>query len=113
MAPTQYTKITLAERPKEGITDRTFKREVVPFDLKPGQGQILVKSLYASIDPAMRGWLNDARSYIPPVQIGEVMRALVLGEVVEAGPGSKFQKGDIVSGAFGEPYYINMLFGVC
>lgn len=101
MAPTQYTKITLAERPTEGVTDTTFKREVVPFDLKPGQGQILVKALYASIDPAMRGWLNDARSYLPPVKIGEVMRALILGEVVETGPGSKFTKGDIVSGVFG------------
>ncbi|OJT07445.1 hypothetical protein TRAPUB_1688 [Trametes pubescens] len=105
MAPTQYTKITLAERPKEGITDTTFKREVVPFDLKPGQGQILVKALYASIDPAMRGWLNDARSYLPPVKIGEVMRALVLAEVIETGPGSKFTKGDIVSGVFGWTEY--------
>ncbi|EIW57598.1 alcohol dehydrogenase [Trametes versicolor FP-101664 SS1] len=105
MAPTQYTKITLAERPREGVTDTTFKREVVPFDLTPGQGQILVKALYASIDPAMRGWLNDTRSYLPPVKIGEVMRALVLGEVVETGPGSKFTKGDIVSGVFGWTEY--------
>ncbi|KAI0367805.1 alcohol dehydrogenase [Pilatotrama ljubarskyi] len=105
MASTQYTKITLAERPTAGITPSTFKTEVVPFNLKPGPKQILVKSLYVSIDPAMRGWLNDARSYLPPVQIGEVMRALVLGEVLEAGPGSKFKKGDIVSGAFGWTEY--------
>ena len=49
----------------------------------------------------MRGWLKDKRSYLPPVQIGEVMRAAGLGEVIEAGPGSKFQKGDIVDGVFG------------
>ena len=101
MAPAQYTRITLAERPKTSITASTFKREVVPFDLKPGPKQILVKAHYTSIDPAMRGWLNDARSYIRPVQIGEVMRAGVIGEVLEAGPGSKFTKGDIVSGGFG------------
>ncbi|KAI0359820.1 alcohol dehydrogenase [Trametes cingulata] len=105
MAPAQYTKITLAERPKTSITPSTFKTEVVPFNLKPGPEQILVKSLYMSIDPAMRGWLNDARSYIPPVQIGEVMRALVLGEVLEAGAGSQFEKGDIVSGGFGWTEY--------
>ncbi|KAI0775169.1 alcohol dehydrogenase [Trametes elegans] len=105
MPPSQYTRITLAERPTAGIAPSTFKREVVPFDLKPGAGQALVRALYASIDPAMRGWLNDKRSYIRPVQIGEVMRALVLGEVLEAGPGSKFGKGDIVSGVFGWTEY--------
>ena len=101
MAPTHYTKITLAERPKEDILPTTFKRGVVPFDLKPGAGQVLVKLHYVSLDPAMRGWLRDQRSYLPPVQIGEVMRAQALAEVVEAGPGSKFKKGDIVDGAFG------------
>ncbi|KAI0707320.1 alcohol dehydrogenase [Earliella scabrosa] len=101
MAPSQYTKITLAERPKAEILPTTFKTEVVPFDLKPGPRQILVKLLYISIDPAMRGWLRDTRSYLPPVKIGEVMRAGALAEVVEAGPESKFAKGDIVYGTFG------------
>ena len=101
MAPAQYTRITLAERPKTSITSSTFKREVVPFDLKPGPKQILVKLHYVSLDPAMRGWLRDTRSYLPPVQIGEVMRAGALAEVVEAGPESKFAKGDIVYGTFG------------
>lgn len=45
----------------------------------------------------MRGWLNEARSYIPPVKIGEVMRAGTLGEVVNS-KNSKFKKGDILSG---------------
>lgn len=101
MAPSQYTRITLAERPEAEILPTTFKREVVPLDLKPGPKQILVKLHYVSIDPAMRGWLRDTRSYLPPVQIGEVMRAGALAEVVEAGPGSKFSKGDIVDGVFG------------
>ncbi|KAH9846673.1 alcohol dehydrogenase [Lenzites betulinus] len=105
MPPSTYVNITLAERPTGAVNANTFKREVVPFDLKPGKGQILVKSLYASIDPAMRGWLNDKRNYLPPVQIGEVMRALVLGEVVETGPGSAFAAGDIVTGTFGWTEY--------
>ena len=101
MAPSQYTKITLAERPEAEILSSTFKRQVVPFNLKPGPSQILVKNHYVSIDPAMRGWLRDTRSYVPPVQIGEVMRAGAIAEVVEVGPGSKFKKGDFVEGTFG------------
>ena len=101
MSPTHYTKITLAERPTGAILPTTFKRERVPFDLQPGPKQILVKLHYVSLDPAMRGWLRDTRSYLPPVQIGEVMRAQALAEVVEAGPGSRFKKGDVVDGTFG------------
>ncbi|KAI8980222.1 alcohol dehydrogenase [Trametes punicea] len=105
MSPTHYTRITLAERPEGSITPTTFKREVVPFDLKPGPSQILVRAHYISIDPAMRGWIKDTRNYMRPVQIGEVMRAAVLAEVLETGPGSKFRKGDIVSGVFGWTEY--------
>ena len=46
-----------------------------------GDGQVLVKVLYLSLDPAMRGWMNDMPSYVPPVGIGEVMRALGAGVV--------------------------------
>src|SRR5580698_9257880 len=49
---------------------------------EPGDGQFLVKMLYVSLDPAMRGWINEARSYIPPVAIGEVMRAGAAGRVI-------------------------------
>jgi len=49
---------------------------------EPGDGEVLVKNAYVSLDPAMRGWMNDARSYIPPVGIGEVMRAFAVGEVI-------------------------------
>ncbi len=49
---------------------------------EPGDGEVLVKSAYVSLDPAMRGWMNDARSYIPPVGIGDVMRAFAVGEVI-------------------------------
>ena len=49
---------------------------------EPGDGEVLVKIRYLSLDPAMRGWMNDGRSYIPPVGIGEVMRAFGVGEVI-------------------------------
>lgn len=59
-------------------------------------GQVLVESMYLSLDPAMRGWLNDARSYVPPVQIGEVMRGLVIGKVL-ASKSVKFSAGQFVT----------------
>jgi NADPH-dependent curcumin reductase CurA len=67
-------------------------------------GEILVKILYISLDPAMRGWMNEGRSYVPPVGIGEVMRAGGAGRVVESkNPG--FAAGDHVTGMFGMQEY--------
>ncbi len=67
-------------------------------------GQMLVKVLYISLDPAMRGWMNEGKSYIRPVEIGEVMRAGAVGEVVESRH-PKFKAGDHVSGGFGVQAY--------
>ncbi|MGN2623763.1 NADP-dependent oxidoreductase [Stutzerimonas balearica] len=93
----------LATRPVGAPTRDTF--ELVETDLRePGPGAVLVKVKYLSIDPAMRGWMNDAKSYIPPVGIGEVMRALGVGEVVASQhPG--FAVGDHVNGALGVQRY--------
>jgi NADPH-dependent curcumin reductase len=67
---------------------------------EPDQGEFVVKLLYLSLDPAMRGWMNEGRSYIAPVKIGEVMRALGAGRVVASrNPG--FAIGDHVTGVFG------------
>ena len=64
-------------------------------------GDILVQNLFISLDPAMRGWMNDNKaSYIPPVALGEVMRALAVGKVVES-RNPKFTVGDHVSGLLG------------
>ena len=49
---------------------------------EPGAGEVLVKVQYISLDPAMRGWMNEGKSYIPPVGIGEVMRAYGAGRVI-------------------------------
>jgi hypothetical protein len=71
---------------------------------EPGDGEFLVRSEYISLDPAMRGWMNDARSYIRPVRIGEVMRAAALGSVIASNhPG--FAVGDHVTGTFGVQEY--------
>lgn len=70
----------------------------------PGPGEVLVKTLYLSLDPAMRGWMNEGRSYIAPVGIGEVMRAGGAGRVIASGnPG--FAVGDHVTGLLGAQEY--------
>jgi NADPH-dependent curcumin reductase len=70
----------------------------------PGEGQVLVEVLYLSLDPAMRGWMNEGRSYIPPVGIGEVMRAFGAGRVIESRHPS-FAPGDHVTGTLGMQDY--------
>jgi NADPH-dependent curcumin reductase len=69
-----------------------------------GDGEIVVKALYLSLDPAMRGWMNEGKSYIRPVAIGEVMRAGGVGVVV-ASKSPKFAVGDHVSGGIGVQQY--------
>jgi NADPH-dependent curcumin reductase CurA len=96
-------KFELAARPV-GLpkpTDWSFKEEPVR---DPAEGELLVRVIYISLDPAMRGWMNDRRSYIPPVAIGEVMRALALGRVA-ASRNPNFAPGDYVYGALGVQEY--------
>ena len=63
--------------------------------IEPAEGGVLVKTLAISLDPAMRGWMNDGKSYIAPVAIGEVMRAGGIGEVI-ASKNAAFKIGDTV-----------------
>ncbi|HJX82761.1 MAG TPA: NADP-dependent oxidoreductase, partial [Candidatus Angelobacter sp.] len=83
-------------------TDWNYTEEPVR-DL--ADGELLVKVLYISLDPAMRGWMNEGRSYIAPVGIGEVMRAGGAGRVVES-KNSGFAVGDLVTGMFGIQEYV-------
>ncbi len=70
----------------------------------PREGELLVKIIYISIDPAMRGWMNEGRSYVPAVAIGDVMRAIAAGRVIASKhPG--FADGDYVTGRFGVQEY--------
>ena len=71
---------------------------------EPGEGEFLVKVLQISLDPAMRGWVNAGRSYMPPVGIGEVMRALAAGRVIESN-NPNFAVGDHVYGGLGVQEY--------
>jgi hypothetical protein len=71
---------------------------------EPGEGQVLVKIAYVSLDPAMRGWMNEGRSYIPPVGIGEVMRAFAVGEVI-ASNDADVPVGSHVGGLLGVQEY--------
>jgi NADPH-dependent curcumin reductase len=82
-------------------SDWSYEETAVP---EPQDGEVLVKIQYISLDPAMRGWMNAGRSYIEPVEIGAVMRAGTLGEVV-ASRNPKFQVGDHVSGNQGVQSY--------
>src|SRR4051812_28150755 len=74
---------------------------------EPGDGEALVRVLLLSLDPAMRGWMNDVPSYIPPVGIGEVMRAIGVGEVV-ASKHPRLEEGDFVTGLFGVQEYATL-----
>lgn len=67
---------------------------------EPGEGEFLVRNLYLSLDPAMRVWMVDQPSYIPPVAIGEVMRGASVGRVVES-RNPDFASGELVLGVFG------------
>jgi len=89
----------LAARPT-GLPKRTDWNYTEEPVADPGPGQLIIKILYLSLDPAMRGWMNDARSYIEPVKIGDVMRAGGIGRVV-ASANPEFAEGDIVSGMLG------------
>jgi NADPH-dependent curcumin reductase len=71
---------------------------------EPADGEVLIKILYISLDPAMRGWMSDGRSYIPPVGIGEVMRALAAGRVI-ASAHPAVSVGDHVTGLLGVQEY--------
>ena len=97
------TQCRLAARPKDlpKATDWTVVEEPKPV---AADGEFVVEVNYLSIDPAMRTWMNAGRSYVPPVEIGEVMRALGVGTVVASRhPG--FAVDDEVSGIFGVQRY--------
>ena len=93
----------LAKRPV-GMPDAstwTLENNPIP-EIK--EGEFLIKQHYISLDPAMRGWMNDMKSYIPPVQIGEVMRAGTVGEVI-ATKHDGYAVGDHVTGWGGVQQY--------
>ncbi|MBC8023727.1 MAG: NADP-dependent oxidoreductase [Burkholderiales bacterium] len=96
---TTNRQVRLAARPV-GLPKRSDWNYTEEAIAEPKDGEMLVKVSHISLDPAMRGWMNEGKSYIRPVEIGEVMRAGAAGEVVASRhPG--FKAGDTVAGTFG------------
>ena len=95
--------VKLAARPV-GLPKRSDWQFAEAPVARPRDREVLVRVLYLSLDPAMRGWMNEGRSYIPPVGIGEVMRAGGIGRVV-ASQHPDFVAGDYVNGTLGIQEY--------
>ena len=97
------TQILLAKRPDGMVKDTDFdlKKTAIP---SISEGQILIKNEYISLDPAMRGWMNEGTTYIPGVALGAVMRAFAAGQVVES-KNPDFTEGAYVVGLTGAQTY--------
>ncbi len=96
---TTNVQIRLAARP-QGLP-KASDFEVVEEKVRPPrEGEVLVENLYLSLDPAIRGWMNEGRSYVPPIKIGQVMRGYVAGRVVESSH-EAYAPGDRVTGVLG------------
>ena len=97
--PDDMQQIVLASRPDGTPTLDNFRLETAPVPT-PGDGEVLVRVHYMSLDPYMRGRMDDAKSYAQPVPVGGVMEGGSVGEVI-ASKSDLFKAGDIVFGAFG------------
>ena len=95
--------VKLARRPKGMIVRDDFRIEEGPVP-EPGDNQFRVRIEYISLDPAMRGWVNEGKSYVPPVAIGETMRGYSAG-IVETSNHPGFKTGDAVQSLFGVQRY--------
>jgi NADPH-dependent curcumin reductase CurA len=103
MIPETHRRIVLAARPTAEPADGDFRIEEVPVP-KPGPREVLVRIIYLSLDPYMRGRMRDAASYAQPVGIGQVMTGGTVGEVV-ASNHPDFKVGDIVEDRLGWQEY--------
>jgi len=102
-SPLVNHQVRLAKRPEGAATREHWRFTTEPVG-EPAEGGVLVRTLSLSLDPAMRGWLNDAKSYIAPVAIDAVMRAGGVGRVV-ASKNPRFAVGDTVYGTLGVQEY--------
>jgi len=92
-------KVVLRKRPAGVAQASDF--EILEVDLEPLQsGEVRLANRFLSVDPAMRGWIADKNNYSPPVAIGEVMRSLAVGDVIES-KSDEWQIGDTLLGWFG------------
>jgi NADPH-dependent curcumin reductase len=98
-----YQRVVLASRPSGAVRPENFRLETVPVPA-PGEGQVLVRNHFLSLDPYMRGRMSDAKSYATPQALDEVMLGGTAGEVV-ASKNPKFAEGDRVVGSLGWQEY--------
>jgi len=91
--------VRLASRPRGWVTAKNFEQTESPLP-EPAEGQVLVRNIYLSVDPYMRGRMNDARSYVPPFGLGEVLQGGVVGQVTKS-RNADFAEGDYVNGILG------------
>ena len=103
MTETQNRRILLASRPNGEPTLENFKLDTAPVPA-PGDGEVLTKTLWLSLDPYMRGRMNAGKSYAKPVEVGDAMEGGTVGEVV-ASNSDRFRPGDIVLGHGGWQEY--------
>lgn len=97
--------IILAERPN-GMPDQNTFRFVQQDVGELKEDQVLVRTLFVSVDPYMRGRMQDAESYVEPYKVNEVIEGGAIGEVIDSRSG-RFQQGDVVIGMFGwQEYYV-------
>jgi NADPH-dependent curcumin reductase CurA len=97
--PSTHRQVRLAARPTGLPRESDFRLVEAPVP-EPGAGEFLVRAVYLSLDPYMRGRMSDARSYVPPVALGDVMEGGVVGEVVRSSH-QGFAVGDVVEGRLG------------
>lgn len=95
--------VVLINRPKGAVSEDNFRLLEAPVG-KPGAGQVLVKNEWLSLDPYMRGRMNDVKSYAPSVQLGQVMVGQTVGEVIES-QDRRFKPGDRVLTQLGWQLY--------
>ena len=93
----------LKSRPVGMVKESDFELATTPIPT-PGEGQLLIRNRMLAMEPAMRGWIDDKPNYLPPVQIGEVMRGMAAGEVIESNL-EGVSKGDLVTGIVGWQEY--------
>jgi hypothetical protein len=95
--------ILLVSRPEGWVSEANFRLVASPIP-KPGEGEFLVRNLWLSLDPYMRGRMDAKKSYAKHVELGEVMVGGAVGEVIESRH-PRFAKGELVNGAFGWQEY--------
>ena len=100
---TQNRQILLASRPRDAVTEDNFRVVDAPIP-KPGPDEVLVQNQWLSLDPYMRGRMNDVKSYVPPAKLDEVMVGQTVGVVVESHDAS-FRAGDRVLTQLGWQLY--------